>query len=306
MACQFFGVESASAGCTRFVYLKINVKRADKPLNDISICPNTIIKCKNKINECKFEDKRSFVTEHEPACEFRLIPCELCKKDQVFNKYNYHIDNICPKKEIECKIQCGATFLRECQSEHFKTVCPEFEIDCKFYSCNHKSKRKLMNDHYISCIYRNQCCQYCSMNMQFYQYEEHLSKICPDYPINCIQNCSQIIERKRLNQHIDSDCPNTIISCLYKNIGCFDKFIRKEFNQHMNDKSNYHIQLSIDSLVYLKKEYNELQQQVKDLKEKNNDLSIKLQKTENCLINEIKNNKYEMKSECWMALLNAQ
>lgn len=43
MGCQYFGLNNGNASCTRMIYCIIKVKRAAKPLNDITICPNTVI-----------------------------------------------------------------------------------------------------------------------------------------------------------------------------------------------------------------------------------------------------------------------
>ncbi|KAI0217308.1 TNF receptor-associated factor 2 [Lamellibrachia satsuma] len=65
---------------------------------------------------------------HENRCEFKLIHC-VCGQSISASRYKHHIDNECPKREVQCP-HCRAKYPFE-EDEAHKETCPNIPLKCK-------------------------------------------------------------------------------------------------------------------------------------------------------------------------------
>ena len=91
--------------------------------------------------------------------------------------------------------------------------------------------------------------------------KHHINEKCPLTLFKC-DECKDDVLRKDMDNHILNDCPEHEIECEYKEIGCNTKVKRKLMNEHMKQKENSHLRLTVgllkNEIVSLKKEMNEM------------------------------------------------
>ena len=123
--------------------------------------------------------------------------------------------------------------------------CPNV---CKKGNNNIKLLRKDIEAHKRKkCPRRQYKCPHCR---EFGEYQErttrHLEK-CPKMKIPCPNDgCGEEVERCHISQH-RQECLFESVSCKYIKIGCMEKFIRKNVEEHHND-SQQHLQLAINTV----------------------------------------------------------
>ena len=83
-------------------------------------------------------------------------------------------------------------------------------------------------------------CPYCDAGMMKRDMVEHYSK-CLFYPISCPLNCDiSSIPRSEVDAHLKENCPLQPVECIYKNLGCKEKPLRKDLEEHQS-KSHHSV-----------------------------------------------------------------
>ena len=98
------------------------------------------------------------------------------------------------------------------------------------------------------CSMRLVLCNYCHSEMIAFQMNSHLSN-CEEFPVECPNRCSQSlnaggsfhteiykIRRENIPIHLNTVCPLQEISCPYAKYGCKVVFLRKDLEEHKQDK----------------------------------------------------------------------
>lgn len=119
------------------------VERGELMYHVNSKCKNEVIACMYKQtliyqNGCDIKLKRCDMKDHLAQCPFRVTKCtnEGCTKKIAYKDRQKH-DGECKYKEINCRNNCGATFERRFEDEHFEECelqlirCPYYEMGCK-------------------------------------------------------------------------------------------------------------------------------------------------------------------------------
>lgn len=81
-------------------------------------CPN---------EDCNWKGTFKEYERHENRCEFKLIHC-VCGQSISASRYSDHLENVCPKREVQCA-HCSATYPFEEDSSH-KENCPNIPLKC--------------------------------------------------------------------------------------------------------------------------------------------------------------------------------
>lgn len=77
---------------------------------------------------CGFTDALHRITEHEEGCEFRPMPCDVCKLN-VWYKDNESHPTVCIKRPTEC-IHCKEILPWDELENHYKNTCLVILLEC--------------------------------------------------------------------------------------------------------------------------------------------------------------------------------
>ena len=107
-------------------------------------CEYQNVRCHNK--DCNFVVYKFELPDHKKKCDFRVIQCDLCKKDCVFKNFN---DHECGKKLIPCSLNCGLFIPRDELDIHIRNNCDNNIINCLYlkYGCDENFPRKELKTH---------------------------------------------------------------------------------------------------------------------------------------------------------------
>jgi len=112
-------------------------------------CAETEIRCRFNLEHPEL--KRKFQMEHEKVCECRPIECLLCKDVFEFNHLDYHTQNECSERKLNCPNSCGKSMAQKDLAMHLSNHCSESFIVCPFFKCgcSHQCLRREMKEHEI-------------------------------------------------------------------------------------------------------------------------------------------------------------
>lgn len=193
-------------------------------------CEDCILNHLNYNNECPITNQK--------------IDNSLLRKN--FFAINSHIVN----KEIYCKNRskgCGWEGMLKDLSSHIDQDCPKVVLQCQNKDCPSQFLRDEKKEHMETCPFRNIECEYCTAEVVQKDYEDHLI-VCEFYPLLCFNNCNSTILRKDMQSHLNDVCENTIIECQFSQLGCEDRFLRKERKEHMNVLAKKHFYMITEFL----------------------------------------------------------
>jgi len=102
----------------------------------LKICPYAPVRCglgssTYAIHSCPTVVQRRDLERHQEACRYRTVECHLCNAKIEAHHLLFHMSNICPHTEIECRHGCGARFLRRDGDVHY-AACLLALVKCPF------------------------------------------------------------------------------------------------------------------------------------------------------------------------------
>ncbi|XP_065918747.1 TNF receptor-associated factor 4-like [Dysidea avara] len=155
---------------------------------------------------------------------------EGCEWKGEINDVSKHID-YCQFKGVCCSKGCGQQLLRQYLSLHVTSECPN----------------------------RNVNCQYCNITGE-YRFIKGLHKEeCVKVPAPCPNNCEVgNILREDINDHL-KECPLEVIRCEYREVGCEERFLRKDQEKHDKEMMEKHLLFTKIKLASLQEKVNEIE-----------------------------------------------
>jgi len=107
--------------------------------------------CQEHQQKCRFQGcqerrRRPEIPQHETDCPYRLVPCDHCKKDVVFQTMVEHL-TVCDDVPVPCPNACGKNPSRGLVADHLDTECEEYVVTCEVPGCGEQVKRKEMETH---------------------------------------------------------------------------------------------------------------------------------------------------------------
>lgn len=173
--------------------------------------------------------------------------------------------NIIENLEVVCvNYNKNCTWQGKCKDVdlHVRNNCPFSVITCKFKGCEFSDEKRLMNNHFIKCRFRQTKCRYCRKIMAYDELTRH-SKKCKTQEMDCFLGCGKIINRKSKKEHEVNECPFFKVNCEYKQFGCTFVSKRVKMVSHLEseDSYNFHRKLilkrleQVSDLTNIKKNY---------------------------------------------------
>jgi hypothetical protein len=91
-------------------------------------CMFAVIACSHQ--GCNIRVVRSSLADHQSQCGFKMVVCDDCS-EQVPSKTMAGHKSTCLKAQVQCGLDCGASFCRGEKQQH-KVVCPLQPVPCVF------------------------------------------------------------------------------------------------------------------------------------------------------------------------------
>ena len=118
--------------------------------------------------------------------------------------------------------------------------------------------RKELDSHLRECPNREFECPHCKETGKYHEMTgDHLDD-CPQIEVPCPKRCKIEVVRGQLREHLQKTCPNMDVHCKYAKIGCKERLLRKDREEHEGD-STLHLQLALDTIVAMKEDMDQLQ-----------------------------------------------
>ena len=220
-------------------------------------CETCVKSTKEKSNRCPFCNEKPIsgitdkkfqrqINELQVYCVHKKHGCswvgELGKLIKHLEKDK--IDGECNFVLLPCSLVCGKQILRCELKEHLTEECPLRTCVCEY--CGYSSTYKdVTTTHYSDC---------------------------PNYPIICPNSCTEEkLKRSSLDHHLLA-CPNEVVSCSFNEMGCEERIKRRCLQQHIEANIIHHQLMICDAFKKVKKENDTLKDDMKILKQNNEEL----------------------------------
>ena len=236
--------------------------------------------------------------------------CPLCKA----KPFNGFIDKRFERQLHELKVYCiyrpkGCKWVgnygkldhhlstgRESGECQFVVIeCPLSE-ECK----EHFLRKNLLNHIENLCKYRQVQCMYCGYASTYQKVAILHPNKCTKYPLVCPNKCSgQTYPRDQLHTHLAS-CPEEEVDCTFSEMGCKEKVKRQDLQEHLTTNLLQHQMVMCQAFKEMKKEKQEIEEQLDSLKRREKELELKMIKFSNHEDNQIKTLKFIAKTNFQM------
>ena len=226
--CQLTSRDPYLSVCCGHVFCKScldNIKKACATSNACPVCRDEeFVTFPNKQLDREIKSLLVYCTNEDEGCEWQ----------GEMNNINKHLSGDCQFEEVTCFNDCGKMMQRQYLTGHVETECPRRKINC----------------------------QYCHDTGEHQFIEGQHKEECPELPIPCPNNCEVAsVPREDMEAH-RKDCPLEMIQCEYHNVGCEVRLVRKDQEEHENEKVKEHLMMTKYKLSKL----DDVQQELADTK----------------------------------------
>ena len=224
------------------------------------------------------------------ACMHSNKPCPGCGmvNFETFQQAKYQ------KKILTLQVSCSLK-KRGCgwcgPLEHLDTHldsdtgdCEYTDIDCPL-KCHNKISKKNIRHHLANeCVKRDYVCPHCAFKASY----EIVCNIhwpeCRYFPLTCPNRCGVTCERTTMEEDHMKICPLQEVECELKHIGCAERFLREDEEEHMREKAQTHLLMMATTSVKMSQNFQgKLQEQERKSQEqerKSQEQERKLQEQE--------------------------
>ena len=180
--------------------------RADKKIKSLEVyCTNRERYCLQDDSSCQWKGYLKDIDTHLQQCPYQFISCTNDCGEYVQRKQlQYHLENDCPKRLIECQY-CKADVPYQHIKEGHLEICPRYPILCTNEGCGQSNRKKL---HKWSCPKEIICCQYktigCDKKMKREEQKEHNEQSMEEHLKMAMKEILELKkERAELREEID-------------------------------------------------------------------------------------------------------
>ena len=153
--------------------------------------------------------------------------------------------------KVFCNLGCAWSGELGSLSEHVHRHCPNALVPCP-NSCDNSSKlvsRKNLENHLSNkCPKRRYTCQHCGEAGCYDERTTTHLEVCPMVKLQC-SKCLQLIVRRDCQEH-HLTCSHELTLCKYHKIGCKEKRLRKDLNEHEED-AQFHLAIATEKVLAL-------------------------------------------------------
>ena len=236
-------------------------------------------------------------------------PCPECGAAE-FNTFEHiksqkRINNL----QVYCSMKergCGWSGTLEQLDTHLdphQDNCQYVDTECPL-NCLKTIPKNNLDDHLAQhCVKRAYVCRYCSFKATYEEVVDAHLPHCKYVPLDCPNRCGATFERDFLEDHMKM-CRLEEVECELRGVGCGDRFLREDQEEHARQNSQKHLTLTASLAVNTKEQ---LQQKLLELdqhKEEEKKLKKKIEEQEKQL--EEQNKKMETQEEKFSKTLREQ
>ena len=152
--------------------------------------------------------------------------------------------------------------------------CQYVDTKCPL-NCLKTIPKNNLDDHLAQhCVKRAYVCRYCSFKATYEEVvDTHLPQ-CKYVPLDCPNRCGATFERDFFEDHMKM-CHLEEVECELRGVGCGDRFLREDQEDHTRQNSQKHLTLTASLAVETKEQ---LQQKLLELDQRHKDKEEKLKK----------------------------
>ena len=216
-------------------------------------------------------------------------PCPLCDEkdftlfEQVKNQRRINCLQVyCSMKERGCDWS-GTLEQMDTHLDPAQDNCQNVDTKCPL-NCHMTIPKNKVEQHVAQhCAKRPYVCQHCSFKAP---YEEVVDKHLPEckyVPLQCPNLCGVTFKRDFMEDHMKM-CRLEEVGCEFSSVGCDDRFIREDQEEHTRQNSQKHLTLTASLAVEAKEQLQQkLLEQDKKHREEEESLKRKAEEQENKL-----------------------
>ena len=129
-------------------------------------------------NSCSWKGKLKDIDDHLQQCPYQILSCTNgCGKNIEQRQLQHHLENNCPKRLIKCQYCNEEDIYQVITGDHLK-VCPRYPIQCTNKGCGQEVLRFEIKPHKRSCPKEIISCEYnstigCVKRMKREEQEKH-------------------------------------------------------------------------------------------------------------------------------------
>eukprot|EP00301_Raphidiophrys_heterophryoidea_P000963 c10480_g1_i1.p1 GENE.c10480_g1_i1~~c10480_g1_i1.p1 ORF type:complete len:431 (-),score=72.18 c10480_g1_i1:343-1635(-) len=205
---------------------------------DMFRCPLCLDVFSNQIVECP-ECFEVFCMECVTKAFTTKQSCPLCRKTTTSPSSwhrNLAIERRVGNLVLECenrKNGCNVAVTRFTKTEH-EISCEFSQVKCSLGCGGVQCRKDLAEHESSSCIFRKKgCSQECGVQVRVCEEEVHIAKDCVNTMIDCPNSCGEKTTRGSMHFHT-AQCQLQPLDCLYKEQGCNERILRKDFDEHIS------------------------------------------------------------------------
>ena len=160
-----------------------------------------------------------------------------------------HVSKDCENAQVTCPNDCSSSRFERKNLRAHLSMCPRRKVPCQL--CGRKTEhRQLAHHHRNKCPKREYSCPNCAESGCYDERTTTHLTVCPMVEIQC-PKCSCTIVRCEGTTHPQT-CINERVPCKYYDIGCTEKPLRKNLQEHEKD-TQFHLTKAIETVLELKK-----------------------------------------------------
>ena len=194
----------------------------------------------------------------------------------------------CSMKESGCQWS-GTLELLDTHLDPDQDNCQYVDTKCPL-NCHMTIPKNKVEQHVVlECTKRPHVCQHCGFKATYEEVDTHLPE-CKYVPLQCPNRCGVTCERGDMEDHMKI-CRLEEVECKFSNIGCTEKYLREEEEDHSEKNTQNHLLLTVADIAKSKQEFQQkfreqeqtIQEQEKKLLEQHQQLkqqATKLQEQE--------------------------
>ena len=187
-------------------------------------------------------------------CEFSKFQCPNCRKrtssfhDRRGSRNIKFLKVQCNNEEYGCAWDGELLYLQD----HLKE-CPFMKLSCP-NRCTESIFRVELQTHIEKeCLLRRYTCPDCSACSTYEHIATKHKTECPEVVISCPNECGcTAVVRRLIGSHL-AICPNQRVSCAYAEVGCKEKFLRKDIPKHQSENTQHHLEMAMKAVVQQKR-----------------------------------------------------
>ncbi len=203
--------------------------------------------------------------------------CPLCKTYNFSKLPDKQLERLLNQRPVYCLLQdngcrwsgelCHLSAHLSLDNVHIRSACGYLPVSCPY--CKVYMRRMRIPAHQGVCPSRPSNCMHCKRSFPYNQLSAHY-KVCPNVPRLCKNRCGyQHFSNKAMDSHLANDCPLETICCEYRFAGCGMRFLRKDLDDHMEERTDLHLRIMKTKYKQLQDKEQKASSALKSLREDN-------------------------------------